>query len=46
MIGTEEAIHKIIKHSLVGPLRANVTKIDQHVIPMHELDYLDFKMIR
>ena len=46
VIGTEEAIHKIIKHSLVGPLRANVTKIDQHVIPMHELDYSDFKMIR
>ncbi|WP_180024002.1 acylphosphatase [Acinetobacter sp. YH1901134] len=46
IIGTEEAIHKILKHSLVGPLRADVTKIDQQEIPMHELDYSNFKMIR
>ncbi len=45
-IGTENAIHKILKHSLVGPLRADVTKIDQLEIPMHELDYSGFKMIR
>ncbi|OTG82032.1 acylphosphatase [Acinetobacter sp. ANC 5054] len=46
VIGSEDAIHKILKHSQIGPLRANVTQIDQHIIPMHDLDYDDFKMMR
>lgn len=46
VIGTEEAIHKILKHSLVGPLRAKVIQIDQQIIAIHDLDYCDFKMIR
>ena len=46
ILGDEDAVLDLLKKSFAGPLRANVSNIDQQVIPMHDLNYADFKMIR
>ncbi|MGR2921842.1 acylphosphatase [Acinetobacter sp. 1125_18A] len=45
VVGDEQAILSLIRHCYVGPLRADVTSIEQQNLN-HDLDYTDFKMIR
>ena len=44
IVGDEQAILSIIRHSYVGPLRASVTSIQQQ--QLSDLTYNEFQMIR
>lgn len=45
VVGDEQAILRLIRHCYVGPLRAEITSIEQYKIN-HDLDFTDFEMIR
>lgn len=46
IIGEEMQIQEILKRSLVGPLRAQVTKIERILFDPAEREYTHFQMIR
>ena len=46
IIGEEMQIQEILKRSLVGPLRAQVTKIERIPFDPAEREYTHFQMIR
>lgn len=43
--GDEHAILSLIRHCYVGPLRAEVTRIEQYAVNL-DLDFTGFRMIR
>jgi acylphosphatase len=45
VVGDEQAILSLIRHCYVGPLRAEVTNIEQYKTN-HDLDFTQFEMIR
>lgn len=45
IVGDEQVILSIIRQSYIGPLRANVSSIQQQVLECENVEYTDFQMI-